>query len=73
MVILILSIISLITTLIGLYHLGEKEKVGFLIFNISLICQMFIFSLQNNKFLFVQMIILIIFNIWNYYKWGKEV
>ena len=50
MVILILSIISLITTLIGLYHLGEKKASGFLIFTISLMCQMWIFYLQNNKF-----------------------
>jgi hypothetical protein len=71
MVILILSIISLITTLIGLYHLGEKERIGFLIFTISLMCQMWIFYLQNNKYLFVQMIVLIIFNIWNYFKWKK--
>ena len=71
--ILILSIISLITTLIGLYLLGEKRASGFLIFTISLTCQAYIFYLQTNNFLFIQMIILIIFNIWNYCKWTKEV
>ncbi len=73
MVILVLSIISLITTLIGLYLLGEKKASGFLIFTISLLCQTWIFYLQSNEFLFIQMIILIIFNIWNYCKWTKEV
>lgn len=72
MVILTLSIISLITTLIGLYLLGEKRESGFLIFTISLMCQMWIFYSQGNKFLFIQMIVLIIFNVWNYCKWTKE-
>lgn len=73
MAILILSIISLITTLVGLYFLGEKKAKGFLIFAISLVCQMGIFYIYDNFFLFCQMIILIIFNIWNYCKWIKEV
>ena len=79
MVILILSIVSLITTLIGLYLLGEKKAKGFLIFTISLVCQMYIFYNPDpeackgpNWFLIIQMIILIIFNIWNYCKWTKE-
>ena len=72
MVILILSIISLITTLIGLYLLGEKKANGFLIFTFSLACQLYIFYLQKNWFLFTQMIALIVFNIWNYRKWTRE-
>ncbi len=71
MAILILSIVSLITTLIGLYLLGEKKANGFLVFTVSLMCQMYIFYSQSNKFLFIQMIVLIIFNIWNYFKWKK--
>jgi len=73
MVILILSIISLITTLVGLYLLGEKKASGFLVFTISLMCQMYIFYIHNNFFLFCQMMILIIFYIWNYCKWKREV
>ena len=69
--ILILSIISLITTLIGLYLLGEKKESGFLIFTISLGCQMWIFAIQGNWFLFCQMVVLIIFNMVNYWKWSK--
>ena len=74
--ILILSIISLITTLVGLYLLGEKKPSGFLIFTISLACQMYIFYNPNpdncdgpNWFLIIQMIVLITFNIYNYRKW----
>jgi len=67
-----LSIISLVTTIIGLYWLGNKNKNGFLIFNVSLNCQLVIFWLQNNWFLVVQMVILIGFNTWNYLKWRKD-
>ena len=69
--ILILSILSLITTLIGLYLLGEKKASGFLIFTGSLMCQMYIFYSQSNWFLFFQMVVLIIFNVVNYRKWVR--
>lgn len=72
MVILILSIISLITTLIGLYLLGEKKSMGFVIFTISLACQLYIFYSQKNWFLVFQMIVLIIFNLVNYRKWERN-
>ncbi len=68
----ILSIISLITTVIGLWWLGEKNKNGFLIFNVSLNCQLILFYLQKNWFLVAQMIILIAFNTYNYLKWRKD-
>lgn len=71
MVILIASIISLITTLIGLYLLGEKHATGFLVFTASLTCQLYIFYEQANWFLVFQMIVLIIFNIVNYRKWAR--
>jgi hypothetical protein len=69
--ILVLSIISLITTLIGLYFLGEKKASGFLVFTASLLCQMYIFHSQSNWFLFFQMAVLIIFNVVNYRKWVR--
>ena len=67
--ILIFSIVSLITTLIGLYLLGEKKPSGFLIFTASLACQLYIFYMQGNTFLVLQMVVLIVFNIVNYRKW----
>lgn len=67
-----LQVVSLITTLIGLYLLGEKNKHGFSIFTISLACQCILFYAESKWFLVVQMIVLIIFNFRNYFKWGKE-
>lgn len=65
----ILEIVSLITTLIGLYFIGEKIAFGFLIFTVSLSCQMYIFFKGKHWFLFLQMVVLIVFNIVNYQKW----
>jgi len=65
----ILEIISLVTTLFGLYFLGEKIAIGFLIFTFSLACQVYIFYKGKNWFLIIQMFILIGFNIFNYTKW----
>lgn len=71
MAILILSIISLLTTILGLWLLGEKKASGFLIFTISLGCQLYIFYTQNNMFLVAQMVVLIAFNVFNYRKWVR--
>ena len=64
-----LEILSLITTILGLILLGEKDALGFLVFDVSLACQIVIFSRQKNRFLIFQMIILICFNTYNYMKW----
>lgn len=66
-----LQIISLLTTLIGLWLLGEKKASGFIIFTISLACQFGIFLVEEKWFLVVQMIVLILFNIYNYQKWVR--
>lgn len=68
----VLEIGALITTIIGLYLLGNKDKNGFIIFDVSLLCQMYIFYVQGNNFLILQMIVLIIFNTVNYIKWRKD-
>lgn len=65
----VLEIISLITTTIGLYFLGIKDPYGFLIFDISLFCQGYIFVKNKNWFLVFQMFVLITFNTYNYFKW----
>jgi nicotinamide riboside transporter PnuC len=67
----ILSIVSLIATVVGLYELGEKRASGFIIFTLSLCCQMYIFYVQKNWFLVCQMVVLIVFNIYNYFKWTR--
>jgi len=71
MAILILSGISLITTMIGLYLLGEKNAFGFVVFTISLACQGYIFTVQENWFLVFQMLVLIVFNLVNFRKWQR--
>ena len=69
---IILSCISLPTTIIGLWLLGKKDKAGFLYFSASLSCQLIIFSMQNNYFLVIQMIVLLLFNMRNYAVWKRE-
>jgi hypothetical protein len=64
-----LEIVSLITTLIGLYLIGEKRPAGFMVFNISLLCQAYIFYQKTHWFLLIQMAVLILFNLYNYSKW----
>jgi hypothetical protein len=66
----IIEISSLITTIIGLYLLGEKNSFGFILHSVSVACQSYIFYKNKNWFLIVQMAILFVFNIWNYIKWG---
>ena len=47
---IIISIVSLITTIIGLYYLGEKKAVGYIWFTISLACQMYLFYISKNVY-----------------------
>lgn len=72
MVVLILSILSLIATISGLYLLGEKKETGFLLFVLSLFCQGYVFFKEENWILVLQMVVLIVFNIWTYNKWRKD-
>jgi hypothetical protein len=65
----VLEIFSLLTTIVGLYLLGEKSSYGFLVFNISLLCQSYIFFKSKTWFLLFQMFVLIAFNSYNYFKW----
>lgn len=69
--IVFLSIISLAATIIGLWYVSEKKKVGFIWYTVSLLCQLYIFTVQTNWFLVVQMIVLIASNILVYVKWRK--
>ena len=68
----VISAISLITTLIGLYYIGKKNKWGFIYHTASVICQGYLFFILSNWFLVIQMIILAAFNIRNYFLWRNE-
>ena len=70
--ILIISIVSLAMTIHGLFLLGNKVEFGFIMFSISLLCQLYIFIIQENWILVIQMIVLIGFNLRNYRKWTNE-
>jgi len=70
--VVLISGISLITTFIGLYFVSEKNKIGFIYYTISLCCQLYLFAIQGNVFLVVQMIVLIISNMYVYLKWRKD-
>ena len=72
MAILILSLISFVTTVIGLWYISEKKSIGFVYFTVSLITQAIIFYSINNNLLVVQMLVLIGFNIYNFFKWRKD-
>ena len=65
----VLTGISLVLTVIGLYLLGEKIAIGFLIFSASVLLQFIIFYKEKKWFLVVQMAILFVFNTLNYFKW----
>jgi hypothetical protein len=65
----VLEIVSIIATIAGLYLLGEKIALGFIVFTISLICQAVIFYKNKNWVLIFKMLILVVFNIYNYFKW----
>jgi len=64
-----LEITSFILTIIALYLLSLPNVIAFIIFPISLIVQMIIFWKMKQIFLFYQMIVLLLFNIYNFYSW----
>lgn len=67
-----ISSISLLATIVGLWFLGNKKKLGFVIFTVSVLLQAILFFNQSNWFLFIQMFVLAGFNMYNYFKWKKE-
>ncbi len=68
----ILSFISLVLTAIAILKIGKLDKNGFLLFNVSLNCQIIIFYMQKNWFLALQMVVLIGFNTYTYLKWKRD-
>jgi hypothetical protein len=72
LLVIILSCVSLILTLGGLYLVGEKNPIGWLVFIVSYAVQMFIFGISKNVFLIIQMVLLTYFSLINYLKWRKK-
>jgi len=67
-----LSVVSLLSTIIGLSYLGDKNARGFLFFTLSLFFQGVMFFMQSNWFLVFQMFILVVFNLITYLKWTED-
>ena len=68
---IIIQCVSLLTTIVGIYFVSEKNKNGFILYIISLLCQLFLFYKNQYWFLVFQMVILILCNILTYLKWRK--
>jgi len=68
----IVGIISLITTVIGMYYVSKKIKTGFIYYSISLVAQLILFTMLSNWFLVLQMIVLLTSNVYIYWKWRKD-
>jgi len=64
-----LGIVCLILTIVSLILVGEKIAIGWLIFIISYVIQIYIFHKTKQKFLIFQMVTLSFFSIYNYFKW----
>jgi len=70
--VILISSISIITTIIGLYYVSEKLKAGFIYYTISLLCQAILFAFQKNWLLVLQMLVLICSNMYVFWKWRKD-
>lgn len=68
----VVGCISLLTTVIGMYYVAKKIKTGFIYYSISLIAQLILFIVISNWFLVLQMIVLLMSNVYIYWQWRKD-
>ena len=66
-----LQIVSLITTLVGIYFIAKKIRFGFVCYIVSLLCQGALFSMRNDWVLVFQMLVLITCNFYAFNEWKK--
>jgi len=59
-------------TCVALIFLQKKNSVGWLLFIPSYLIQIIIFWKTEQFFLLIQMIVLLIFSLINYFKWEDE-
>lgn len=67
-----LEIASFILTIIALYLLSLPNVHTFTVFGISMMVQMIIFYKTKQLFLFMQMVVILLFNIYNYWSWTTQ-
>jgi hypothetical protein len=69
---ILIGAISLVATIIGLYLITEKKSSGFIYYTVSVSAQAILFIFQHNWLLVINMIILIISNVFAFIKWKRE-
>lgn len=68
----IVGVISLISTIIGMYFVSKKMKSGLVYYTVSLVVQLILFTMESKWFLVVQMLVLIASNGYVYWKWRED-
>jgi len=67
-----LEIVSFILTIVALYLLSLPNVHTFTVFGISMLVQMIIFYKTKQPFLFMQMVVILFFNVYNYWSWTAQ-
>lgn len=67
-----LGFLSFLMSIVALYLLGVPDKICFIIFSLSFVLQGVVFYRTKQWFLILQMILLLVFNIINYFKWIEK-
>ena len=67
-----LEIASFLLTIVALYLLSLPNIHTFTVFGISMLVQMRIFYKTKQPFLFMQMVTILLFNIYNFWSWTTK-
>ena len=66
------EIASFLLTIVALYLLSLPNIHTFTVFGISMLVQMRIFYKTKQPFLFMQMVVILLFNIYNFWSWTTK-
>ncbi len=69
---LVSNILVIIGSVIGMYLLSEKDKLGFVIFTFAEISILYLGLVTQNYGLAITGLLYILMNIYGYIKWEKE-
>ena len=67
-----LEVASFGLTILALYLLSLPNIHTFTVFAISMFVQMVIFYKTKQPFLFAQMVVILLFNVYNYWSWTTQ-
>jgi len=68
----LLGLVVFFLTILAMWLVGIPRKIAFVVFTISQVIQIYIFFEKNQGFLILTMIILIVFNVINYFRWKTQ-